>query len=658
MAGPTDELKPLLTILRSMREEDYVALASRGLLRRARKDIAHVKFCKIHQAQAELSVTDCTVLLPATGPAQATCNCPTPGICQHVLAACLHLAETADETTTSKPAAIPVPTAWWLQLDSDQLRKWAGAENWRYGARLVSEVLPEEIIGVVRFRDGTEVRLIPAMSLEGIICKAPTRYRKRYITAAVLARRGESRFVETCLAESRSNVPRELLGDVMAQVVICLRTGLSRLPRAIYPSLSVLATQCRASGMYRPGKELEACAQEILAIQKRMAQADTETLLLRLLRLFALIESLNASSCSPSPSLVGSARSVYQESDALKLVGLGAYPWETPSGFHGVTMLFWEPDSGRGLSWTDSRPKTSGDGFSPHHRYDGEGPWANGGSLETASASRFKLLSPRLNHLRRLSSSSNSRVESTKPVSISDLPPAYESWAKCRADQRNRPSLGLHQAVPIDKLVHLRPIKTMAPRWDEVTQSQLWRLIDGEGAHIDIVLPFIPLHAQASKWIEEYWNTSTISIIGLYQGSPTESVHPVSVIRPNSKNLICSLGFADGIETKTAWLKRIIGRSSFRSWQSTSPVLEDRDLGESLTPLHQILSPLHTELLHAAERGLRNTNQPSDWENQTQELAEIGLVALSTALKGAFQNPENFLKAGYTLNLYMESEAE
>src|SRR5690348_9760399 len=68
------------------------ALASKGLLRRAQKDVERgIEIRLVGEAETtlRLAVGDFVVTLPETGPATATCLCPAAGICQHILAAVL-----------------------------------------------------------------------------------------------------------------------------------------------------------------------------------------------------------------------------------------------------------------------------------------------------------------------------------------------------------------------------------------------------------------------------------------------------------------------------------------------------------------------------------------------------------------------------------------
>lgn len=80
------------------------ALGNAGLLRRARKDTATVVS---HEARgALLDVSGASVRIDQRGPAAVTCDCPTAGVCQHVLTACLWAVGVAPEVEAA-PEGVP-----------------------------------------------------------------------------------------------------------------------------------------------------------------------------------------------------------------------------------------------------------------------------------------------------------------------------------------------------------------------------------------------------------------------------------------------------------------------------------------------------------------------------------------------------------------------
>lgn len=84
----------LTAVLARYDDDTWTAVANRGLLRRARKDLAStdVRVLAEDDAHVDVGVGDLVVRVGPTGPAAATCTCPSPVTCQHVLTACLWLA--------------------------------------------------------------------------------------------------------------------------------------------------------------------------------------------------------------------------------------------------------------------------------------------------------------------------------------------------------------------------------------------------------------------------------------------------------------------------------------------------------------------------------------------------------------------------------------
>lgn len=85
------------------------ALGNAGLLRRARKDFAGkdgVTELSHDPKGAVLGVSGASVRVDGRGPAAVSCDCPTAGVCQHVLTACLWAAEVAPEAPPQGAAPV------------------------------------------------------------------------------------------------------------------------------------------------------------------------------------------------------------------------------------------------------------------------------------------------------------------------------------------------------------------------------------------------------------------------------------------------------------------------------------------------------------------------------------------------------------------------
>src|SRR5258708_818479 len=94
MVSQDNLLSKLADLVAGFDDASWEALANKGLLRRARKEIEKGLPIEIAGETAnalEVTVPPFVVSIPASGPAKATCSCPAPGVCQHILAAGLYL---------------------------------------------------------------------------------------------------------------------------------------------------------------------------------------------------------------------------------------------------------------------------------------------------------------------------------------------------------------------------------------------------------------------------------------------------------------------------------------------------------------------------------------------------------------------------------------
>ena len=89
----TSILDQLGALLARFDEEAYVGLSNRGLVRRARKDLARQPVAVVEQSATELVVAFGAhrIRFDLRGPAHAQCDCPASGMCQHILAAAMGL---------------------------------------------------------------------------------------------------------------------------------------------------------------------------------------------------------------------------------------------------------------------------------------------------------------------------------------------------------------------------------------------------------------------------------------------------------------------------------------------------------------------------------------------------------------------------------------
>ncbi len=364
MAGESHILGKLQTLLVSFDDRAFEALASRGLLRRAQKDLeggVPVEITGDVPAGLAVKVANFTVTLPEAGPAKAKCTCRSPGICQHILMACLFLQRTAALPKQADLLTVEATTTGrgrdeLLAFTAEQLGQWASKPALRAAFALLAAQPPIQMETkgaiIVRFPDhGAECRYVAGGGLDGMVVTAPQGASMKFAVAAVLAfqqsqglKLPEAATAAPALAETRG-APRtrdEVLGTSRQLLEESVCVGLSHLSISFEQRFATLAVSALGVNLPRLSLALRGIGDEISLIVKRDAQADEARLLQSVSRAHALCHALRTTIPPPRADLIGWHRTQYEEVGHLELHGVAAYPWRTSSGYEGLTVLFWE----------------------------------------------------------------------------------------------------------------------------------------------------------------------------------------------------------------------------------------------------------------------------------------------------------------------------
>jgi len=440
-----------------------------------------------------------------------------------------------------------------------------------------------------------------------------------------------------------------LLDDLQILIEEGVEIGLNHLSRSFQMRLSRLAVQCRVAGLIRPSLEAESCAQEVAWLLARHASANLVRLFDKLTRLYALAESIRQQGPAAGDAYVGTARSKYAGTGTLDLVGVGCYPWETESGFIGVTALFWSRSCDQYFSWSDSRPKRSAAGFVPLQRYTEAGPWPGSGMLQRLVGSRFALENGRSNAQRRLSANAGTRVVDAQPASPGDLPLPATRWAGLRERNRNR---GLLRGSPLDEVVHVRPQKWGAPFFDEIAQRLLIPLEDEQGQSLLLQVPFSQLTAAAVFFLEAWKpDAARDSLIAYHRLQPMEHLFPIRLLRAGSTIEAIDVLYQP-MPTKKVTFRGVVWER-LRAFVPL-PQADDDDVSiepELADPLTVLLSPVDDILTAAAEANY--SRHLPEARNAAEVLHKAGLNTFADLLQ-SIGNPGGLLKARYVYSLLME----
>jgi hypothetical protein len=628
MAGESPILTRVRAAAKLLDDDALAALANKGLVRRARKDLqAHPP--KLSDAPADkvlLQVEDCIVDL-AQVPSQSRCTCPATGMCRHILAALLFLRESASEIALSAGAGFAAEEV--LALTDDMLQAWAGKPTLRKALQALALSLPvefeESAALLARFPTwNVTCRWLPGAGLAGIICSchsvAPCEHRVAAVLAYQVAKGRRRILLEDASLEASARAPRtraEVLASVGGVLREMVALGLSRLSRSTADRLRTLAVSAHGVDLPRLERMLRALADEIALTLSRDAQATSGNLLATASR----IEALRVAVANPLPDFVGVHRSRYEKVGDIELVGLGARQWRTRSGYVGLTAYFWDRSMKGWVTWTDARP-VSVAGFNPVDRYRQDGPWVGCESPLQASRHVIRLMGAWRNRAGRLSGRPATRCLTLGATDASQTPTRITAWPDLRERAARLFGGGLRERSEQDEIVLVQPARWGPTHFDPIHQEFQQPIFDAAGNAIAIVVPHTPQTESAIPILECHDSAKTWGMLGLlrlHHGRP--ALEPITLLRDTLVHVTLD------------------GMPSAKTPPAAPPAIEHQqdqeeeiDLAEepaiTNSPVGLLLGRAAAQLESISEGGLRAVRDAEALRKLASELTALGMTTV------------------------------
>ncbi|MBI3925630.1 MAG: SWIM zinc finger family protein [Armatimonadetes bacterium] len=623
----------LAQVIRGLDDAALEALANRGLVRRAHKDLdreAPRVVCEDSE-RMELAVGGERVVLREPV-ASSQCSCPARGICRHILLALIHVRESGE------PAAAEYRLDEILDLSDQDLVRWAGRPLFRRAQALVAsrpDLEVEEARGLLRL-PGVQVECRWLSSLDGMLCSCHSQPPCVHRLAALLAyqvergRRPPPGPPEpTRRAAQAPRTRQEVLDSVKGVLCEIVELGATRVSEATGQRLMTLSTSAHGLELPRLEAMLRGLGDEVRRILA--GQGDTPSLVARAARVEALRTALERSS---EPRLVGAFRSRYEDiPQTLELLGAGATARRTPSGFVGLTVIF-QDVRGAWWTWTDGRREGAAP-FDPVARYREPGPWNGCPSPRDVSRSHVHLIRARGSAARRLSGSDKTQALLLGPTPVERL-----LEGACRAwDPLYRRGFEIFGADFADRetLVLVAPALWGPPHFDEVAQVLYRQVFDPAGRALPLALPYSELSRNAVAYLERTDPAEGTACLGeLRLVGGRLALEPISLVTP--QGIVHLL-----LDTLPEAPPRLSAG-------------EECETAAAPSPLESLLQASLTELADRAEAGCRASRAPERLQRIRRQMQSVGLTACSRALSGV-EEPLQLLRSYYVVRLAAVREA-
>ncbi len=552
-------------------DDAFIALANKGLLRRAHKDLEQQTATIIEELPDALVMAfgDFRIRLTAAGPAQAKCSCPAAGVCQHILAAAISLQKI--ESALPQPAVahddrvIKLHDAL-IGFSHQQLVQYAGKAGYQWAWQFVLDLDLETDVQIsaeqhvaIRFNHPRMTFRYMGGELASLVADTAVPQMAKYHVAAVLAYQ-RAQGVEIAAPEpSKSkqaplelglehSVPETLQANqyfsrerlrlsVRQLLEECIALGLSHISRGIYERYATLAVWAQGAEYYRLAMLLRRLADHVDLLLERAGSADEHRLFDEMTIAFALVKALDDAAIRgvEPKSLVGQARSRYETIGELNLLGLGASTWRSASGYVGLTMLFWSTTDQVFVACTDARP-ASQRGFNPIARYKNPGPWTGLNSPAQATGKRLILRAAQLNPTGRLSSAESTAafVQGIETNFAQQLKPA-RNWSELLQENSTLRRSLLAEPQPMKDWTVLMPTVFGKAHFDEARQVMRWPLFDEHNQQLDVELVYNEQTAHAINRIEQLTGAQlvpgTMVVVRLRSSGGIVVGEPLSLIK-------------------------------------------------------------------------------------------------------------------------------
>lgn len=673
MAGESPELSELAGRMAAFDDDALAAIANRGLVRRARKDLekSRPQYTGSTGDQLAFDVGGCRVLLGVT-PAAAICTCGAGSTCRHVLATVIYLREhAAAACSAAVPAAqINDLSAEIMSITADVLEKWAGKAVLRRALSSPREDVHVELGNTLVIQlplQNTTVRWLPGLGLTGMLCSCHAGGPCEHKVAAVLAFWAREGRVLPAPTEkglsSAAGAPRtraEVLNSVQHVLHEMITLGLQRVSDATAQRLKTLAVSAHGVDFPRLERFLNGLATEIALLLKRDAQGAAGHVLHAVARAWALTAAL----ARPTPALVGVHRTKYERvSGELDLSGLGARQWRTRSGYEGLTVYFWEAGSQTWNTWSDARPV--GLQFQPAARYTQEFPWAGVRDPQEASRSRYRIAGLYRNPVGRLSGRSGARAMRMSPSAVAHVP-AIRRWPDLLPRLERAFGGGLGEQSEQDEIVLLAPAEVQDAAFDEVGQVLHRPLIDTDGRNLPLLLRHDELTPEAIGHLESVRGDDLIAVLGLLRVGP-DGVYVEPITLATSKGLLHIT--LDGAACPAAQPPAPAAKDSGIESAGEGGASEDEVQMRPRSPVGLLLQQALECLEDCAEAGLRAPHDLHPLRASARALEVLGLetcrravISVADALDHVQREQESpdgaprLLDTAYVLRLAIQQE--
>ncbi|MCL2572038.1 MAG: SWIM zinc finger family protein [Defluviitaleaceae bacterium] len=476
-------MSTLIQLLPAIDENYLIGIANKGLVNRANKELESTDInISLTDSVIEAVFGDGTTVSIKDTPTNHTCTCTSRTICKHVIMALLKATEILkglpQKTTQSAPSYNYLQDHTQESLIKDHGKK--TYDNALHSAQTTHPYSIEEApkLTITLLEGAITVTFLPGSNLAEALCSCKAKnchHRVEALFHYIKYKTGELNFSPS---QTDTTVDLSIIPHALALVEDIYRIGLFRLPPEYSTKCAQYATLCHGAGFQTLERLFENSGNQLDLYEKKNAAFNINTLIHHLGRIYQICSAQNAS------ALAGQFKRQYLSLPTIRVLGLGAYPWHTGSGFCGVTAVFYSPELKRHLTFAISRPVDNKKQAlkNINQFWQDKSVWGLHMSLDEISKGELSLNGAKISDNGRLSSS-----ESTKGNLIS----AHTDISELAIDDFSQiKGLFNHEDDYRGVYAILKPVRIEEGKFDRITQEYKLPIYDKNDKCLFLTIPY------------------------------------------------------------------------------------------------------------------------------------------------------------------------
>lgn len=377
-----------LAVIAALDDDALAALANRGLVRRAVREVDRVELVSADEGQVVLAHTGtppATVRLLPGGPAAARCGCPVAGVCVHIVAACLWARGAAPAGITAAEGAAPAECAaetvlaptvrhevlGWDPVATMKAAGVAAVRRVAQGQDAAATDVRATASGLhVTWPGAPEVVVLPGVGFAGMLVAGThgdvaERAAKLEAVVRVFAAHGRGWPWPDDHAGGVHPGQREAMRQVVDAVEAAVRAGLAHVRPDAAARLTGASQRARVEELPLLARLTGLAASQVARLAERDDDQAERPALVALAEAWALAHALAGVEGALPPALVGPSRGEGADAEVGELVPLAARWWTSASGARGLTVTFLDEGRGRIETVTTGRAAGTDPTFTP-----------------------------------------------------------------------------------------------------------------------------------------------------------------------------------------------------------------------------------------------------------------------------------------------------